>query len=263
MEHAVVKPVASLDEYSKHYDQLKLERRDGVLQVTLHDGKGKRMLFDGPAHFELETICDDIAADLENKAVIFTGCDGAFIDGIDFNFPPFPPGGVPGNAQEHGIRLIEGLLDIPMPTIAAVSGPATVHAEVAVLCDIVLASESAVFQDLPHYIQDVVPADGVHAVWPSLLGPNRGRYFLLTGEKIGAEEAKSLGFVQEVLPEDDLLPRAWELATRIATKPVQVNRYTSIAIRQDLKRRILADLALGLTLEVLSGTANWPSGVKR
>ena len=64
--------------------------------------------------------------------------------------------------------------------IAAVNGPATVHAEVAVLCDIALAAETAEFQDRAHFSGfHVVPGDGSHLVWPLLLGLNRGKYFLL------------------------------------------------------------------------------------
>ena len=60
------------------------------------------------------------------------------------------------------------------------------------LCDIVLASDDAVFQDAPHYPEGLVPGDGVHVLWPLLLGMNRGRYFLLTGEKLSAKQALCL-----------------------------------------------------------------------
>ena len=83
------------------------------------------------------------------------------------------------------------MLDIEVPMIAAVNGPARIHAEIPVLCDIVLASEDAVFQDLPHFINGTVARDGVHLVWPLLLGLNRGRYFLLTGQELSAQQALS------------------------------------------------------------------------
>jgi enoyl-CoA hydratase/carnithine racemase len=60
------------------------------------------------------------------------------------------------------------------------------------LCDIVIASDTATFQDDPHFLNGIVPGDGVHIIWPLLLGPNRGRYFLLTGQKLSAQEALSL-----------------------------------------------------------------------
>jgi enoyl-CoA hydratase/carnithine racemase len=58
------------------------------------------------------------------------------------------------------------LLDIEVPVIAAVNGPALIHAEIPVLSDIVICSEKAEFQDAPHFANGVVPGDGVHVVWP-------------------------------------------------------------------------------------------------
>ncbi len=92
----------------------------------------------------------------------------------------------------EGKALLRSLLDIEIPVISVVNGPARIHAELAVLGDVVLASESAVFQDAAHFPGGAVPGDGVHVVWPLLLGPNRGRAFLLTGVEISATEALAL-----------------------------------------------------------------------
>jgi enoyl-CoA hydratase/carnithine racemase len=100
--------------------------------------------------------------------------------------------------------------------IAAVNGSALIHAELAVLCDIVLAADTTEFQDAPHFPMGLVPGDGVHVVWPLILGPNRGRYFLLTGQKLFASEALDLGVVNEVMPRDKLLPRRGNLRGRFA-----------------------------------------------
>ena len=125
------------------------------------------------------------------------------------------------------------------------------------LCDIVLASQTSEFQDAPHFPRGVVPGDGVHLVWPLLLGPNRGRYFLLTGQKLSAMEAMSLRVVNEVLPRDRLLPRAWELARHITAQPTLAARYARVAITQTLKRMMLEDLGYGFALEGLSAGHSW------
>jgi len=143
-----------------------------------------------------------------------------------------------------------------VPVIAAVHGAAFVHAEIPLLADIVLASETARFADKAHAIAGVVPGDGVHVVWPMLLGPNRGRYFLLTGQEIAAREALSLGLVGEVLPADRLTDRAWEHARAIAARPPLANRYTRLLLTRYLKERLAAELEQGLTMEgmaVLAG----------
>ena len=86
--------------------------------------------------------------------------------------------------------------------IAAVNGPALIHAELALLCDIVLATGCG-FRFLPHFPGGLVPGSSVHVVFPLLLGANRGRYFLLMGEKIDAKEAKHLGLVGEEMPPEN------------------------------------------------------------
>jgi enoyl-CoA hydratase/carnithine racemase len=159
----------------------------------------------------------------------------------------------------HGRRLLMNLLEIGVPMIAAVNGPATVHAELALLCDVVLASEEATFKDAPHFRFGTVPGDGVHLVWPLLLGLNRGRHFLLTGRKLDAKEAEGLGLVAEVLPQDELNARAWELARDLAQQPDITLRYTRLAITQVLKELFQGQLSYGLALEGLGAWNQWPS----
>ena len=96
-----------------------------------------------------------------------------------------------------------------------------------------------------------MPGDGVHVVYPMLLGANRGRYFLLIGQSIGAQEALTLGLVSEVLAPDALLPRAWELAEQVAQKSDLVLRYTRVATTQYIKRIMQDLLGYGLALEGL------------
>ena len=145
--------------------------------------------------------------------------------------------------------------------ISAVNGPALIHAEFALLCDIVLAAETAAFQDRVHFNQGGVPGDGVHVFWPLLLGPNRGRYFLLTGQTLGAREAMELGLVNEVLPKEKLLPRAWELAEQLAQKPPLTLRYTRVVLTQNIKGLMQDLLGYGLALQGLGTVDRAESGL--
>jgi hypothetical protein len=90
------------------------------------------------------------------------------------------------------------LLNIEVPVIAAINGPAVRHAEIPLLSDIVLASENATIQDSAHFNGGLVPGDGVHIVFPLLMGTNRGRYFLLTGQVLDATEADPAGQQAEI-----------------------------------------------------------------
>ena len=155
----------------------------------------------------------------------------------------------------EGKKVLQNLLDIDVPMIAAVNGPALVHSEYILTCDIVLASDTAVFQDLPHLAFGLTPGDGVHALWPHVLGPVRGRYFLATQQKIAAEEALRLGVVNEVLAPDALMPRAWALARQLAALPTLTLRYMRVATAQRLKELVVREVSHGLALQGLSGAA--------
>ena len=160
-------------------------------------------------------------------------------------------------------KLLMNHLDIEVPMIAAVNGPATIHAELAVLCDIVIATDDTVFQDAPHFPNGIVPGDGVHVVWPLLLGPNRGRYFLLTGQKLTAQEARDLGGVNEIVPRAGRLERAWELAKLVSDKPPLTVRYARVAITQQVKKIMLDQLGYGLALEGRGAQEHWPGAKKK
>jgi enoyl-CoA hydratase/carnithine racemase len=119
------------------------------------------------------------------------------------------------------------------------------------MCDIVLASEDASFQDSAHFVGGLVPGDGVHVVFPMVMGLNRGRYFLLTGQILTASQALEAGLVNEVLPRARLLPRAWELARKIMEQPELNRRYARILLTEQLRRRMSELLPYGLALEGL------------
>ena len=93
--------------------------------------------------------------------------------------------------------------------------------------------------------------DGMHIVYPLLLGMNRGRYFLLTGQTLTARQAQEMGLVNEVLPREKLLERAWALAEHLVQRPPLVLRYTRALLTQQVKRLMHDMLGYGLALEGL------------
>lgn len=241
-----------LAQYADRYPNIKLERRDGILQVTLHTRGGplKWGALETSVHNQAGDAFYQIGRDPENKVVIITGAGDEFCTSLDMDeLPATANADYWAGVMREGKDLIMNLLEIESPVIGVANGPATLHAELLLLSDIVLASDTAVFADHAHFTNGVVPGDGVHVVWPMLLGPNRGRYFLLTGEQIDAGEAKALGLVGEVHPEDRVLSRAWELAAQIADKPARTRRYARVALTQHIKKRMLDELGYGLTME--------------
>lgn len=120
------------------------------------------------------------------------------------------------------------------------------------LSDVVLASDTAAFQDSAHFPNGLVPGDGMHIVMPILMGVNRGRYFLLTGQTLSAAEAKDWGLVNEVLPADQVLPRAWALARELTVRPTLLLRYTRLMFTEHLRKRMGDLLGYGLAMEGLA-----------
>jgi enoyl-CoA hydratase/carnithine racemase len=241
----------TLDEYSKRYENIRLEREDGVLQVTIHTN-GETHVWTALSHDELAYFFTDVACDPENKVVVLTGVKEAFCASIDFSTFNL---GTPHDWQHiifEGQRLLTNLLSIEVPVIAAINGPATVHPEIALLSDITIASETTVFQDSPHFPSGIVPGDGAHVTWMHALGPQRGRYFLLTGQELNAQQALDYGVVNEVVPLDQVLPRALELAKVIAAKPMMARRYTRLMLTREIKRLMHEQLGMGLAHEALA-----------
>ncbi|WP_297492720.1 enoyl-CoA hydratase/isomerase family protein [Acidocella sp.] len=243
-------------DYTGRYNTIRFTRQGGVLELALHTRGGEAKWGSSPTslHAELGRAFLDIARDIETRVVIITGTGESFCTGMD----PEERAPEPDLAQmwdrihDEGLALLENLLAIPVPVIGAVNGPAYIHAEIAVLSDIVLAAAHAEFADLAHAPGHCVPGDGVHTVWPMLLGPNRGRYFLLTGQKLSARQALELGVVAEVLPAAALMPRARELAAQLARLPRRQLRHTRAVLVRHLRRRLREDLDFGLLSEALA-----------
>jgi len=81
---------------------------------------------------------------------------------------------------------------------------------------------------------------------------NRGRYFLLTGQTLSAQEAKEIGLVAEVLPKEQVLPRAWQLAEELTQRPTLLLRYTRLMFTEYLRKRMQDLLGYGLAMEGLA-----------
>lgn len=240
-------------EYFDKYETIAFERTEtGVITVRLHSNGGP-VIYSSAHHREWVSAFLDIGADRDNRVMILTGTGDEFICNMKWDLPM---NGSPDwdPIFWEGRRFLRNLLDIEVPVIGVVNGPATIHSELAVLSDIILASENAVFQDKPH-IPYAVPGDGVAIVWMELLGANRGRYFLLTGQKLTAKEALELGVVNEVLPREQLIPRAMALAENLAALPPLTTRYSRIVLTQRLKRLMEEGLGYHLAVEGLASLA--------
>jgi enoyl-CoA hydratase/carnithine racemase len=238
--------------YEQAYRNIRFERRGGCLMMQLHTDGGalKWGANPGSIHGQLGAAFQQISRDDSVRALVFTGTGESFC--AEMNFAELP--GSPDISDwirlaREGYDLMMKFLDVEVPVIAAVNGPAFIHSQLPLLADIVLASTTAEFADLAHLVHGVVPGDGVHVVWPMLLGINRARHFLMTGQRLTAQRACELGVVAEVLPLEKLVDRAWELAADLERKPAVALRNTRLALTHPIKKRLLEELDHGLALE--------------
>jgi len=246
--------MTKLDDYAQKFETIRFRREEGILEITLHTNGGSQRF--GPVpHAEMEQAFLDVSRDPDNQVIILTGT------GEEFSGPAVASSvgrAVPKLTPEQWMKLgseakrfTMNMLAIEVPMIAAVNGPVLRHPEVPLMCDIVLAAEQAAFQDSAHFRGGMVPGDGVHVVFPMLMGLNRARYFLLTAQLLSAKEALGFGLVNEVLPREQLMSRAWELARQILQQPVINRRYTRVILNEYLRRPMNDLLGYGLALEGL------------
>jgi enoyl-CoA hydratase/carnithine racemase len=217
--------------YFNAYENFSLTRTAaGVLTVRLHTNGGP-ITFTGATHSQFPRVLEDIAFDRDNQVMVLTGTGDSFM---------------------AGRRIVQRLVDLEMPIVAAVNGSASVHSEYALLADVVIASDTTVFSDFPHPAFGIVPGDGMHIAWEEVLGLNRARHLIMTGGSFTAQQALEWGAVAEVTAQNQVLPRAQDLAETMAARPQLLNRYLAVALRQRLSQRMAEGTALGLALESLT-----------
>jgi enoyl-CoA hydratase/carnithine racemase len=242
------------DYREKYAPYFKMERRNGILQVQMHTAGGP-VMYGLPIHNAWSQLWLELGNDPDNEVLIFSGTGDKWIAGFDPEMAKQPLHELPADAFYDQIymdatKLLEAFIfNIDIPTIACINGSG-LHTEFALLCDITLCAEHAELFD-PHFKFNLVPGDGQGLTFQELMGPKRAAYFLYTSDKIDARMAKEVGLVNEVLPLDRLLPRAWEIAEKIMQKPRAIRRMTSAVLRRQWKQRLVQDLGFHVAHELL------------
>jgi len=249
--------MSKFDNYSMSYRFIKMERRGGILQMSLHTDGGP-LQWNLDAQVEFVRAFTDVGADRENRIVILTGTGNEFSgprldpDAPFFHGAKLSPAGV-HEVFVNARKMVNAVLGIEVPMIAAVNGPAKRHADLALMCDIVIAADDVTFEDTAHFHNGgIVPGDGINVVYTMLMGLNRARYLMLTGQVLDAREAKDIGLVAELMPRAKLLPRAWQLAEQLAKKNDMLLRYTRMVLTHPLRKQLDEGLQYFLAMEALS-----------
>ncbi|MBN9462808.1 MAG: enoyl-CoA hydratase/isomerase family protein [Burkholderiales bacterium] len=225
-------------DYSR-YECLKIEKADRVATVTLNRPEtGNRI--EHRFHVELQDIWADLARDKEVNAILLTGSGKYFSVGGNVKGMQDRPGGdvfEEGEMLEPsgGRRIVQNILDCEQPIVCAINGDCIgLAATVALLCDITVASRTARIAD-PHVKIGLVAGDGGAVIWPMLVGPNRAKEFLMRGNLIDAVDAERMGLVNYALPQEQVLPKARELAQELADGAPWAIRWTKLAVNKAIK----------------------------
>jgi enoyl-CoA hydratase len=242
----IVAVVTTLDDAG--FKAIGVERLGEVLRLTIAHPSSPLNAVDDLLHHELTTLFGLLRRETRARAVILTGKGKAFSAGGDFGwFPSLQSVERLHQLRRDARQLIWDLVDVEVPILAALNGPAVgLGASIALLCDVIVAADTATIAD-PHVRVGIVAGDGGTAIWPLLIGPARAKQYLLTGDALTAMEAERIGLVNKVVAASDLQSQALEWAQRLAALAPLAVQYTKAAVNKLVKD------ALNLAFDAATG----------
>jgi enoyl-CoA hydratase/carnithine racemase len=217
-------------------DEIITERSEGILRVELNRPK-KRNAMTSSMYVTLADVFNDASKDERIRVVLWHGAGDSFCAGNDIvDFLKNPPG--PGDSPQA--RLMNALLNFDKPLIAAVHGAAIGGGTTMLThCDFVYAGESAKFQ-MPFINLAVVPEFGSSCSVPARVGHIRAAELILLGLPFDAKRAADLGFVTQVVPDQNLMATASETARKLVAKPAGALQASKRLMKRSFRDQIKA-----------------------
>jgi enoyl-CoA hydratase/carnithine racemase len=241
-------------------DPFLLIDRDGpVVTATMNRPEQRNALSTKEDMAALTDFCAEVSADTTIRAVVLTGAGPAFCAGgnvKDMSAKRGMFGGSPmviRNGYKTGIQTIPmAFYELEVPVIAAVNGPAIgAGLDLTCMCDVRIASENAKFAE--SFVKlGIIPGDGGAWLLPRTIGLPNATLMTLTGDTIDAATALSYGLVQQVVPADQLLDVAKDIAVRIAANPGHSTRLAKRLLREGLDMKLPALLELSAAYQALA-----------
>jgi enoyl-CoA hydratase len=200
-------------------------------------------------HTEMSWLFRDIAEHADCRVVVLTGAGRTFSAGGDIEWFTNMKSGDLDRLFVEARRIIVDMLEVPQPIITAINGPAIgLGATLALFGDIIYMGESGVIADT-HVLAGIAAGDGGAAIWPWIIGMPRAKEFLFTGKKIDAEMARSMGLVNHVVANEELMPAALEMARRLAGGAQMAIRATKASLNKILRDTVNLNLDTSLAME--------------
>lgn len=232
-----------------------LVERDAAVVTATFNRPDERNAISEVEHSEaIVEFCRQMTRDTSVRAIVLTGAGKAFCAGGNVKNMADRTGMFGGSPYEirnqyrTSVQMIgPAISELEVPIIAAINGPAIgLGLDIACMCDIRIMADSAVVAE--SYVKlGIIPGGGGGWLLPRLIGPQRANLMTLTGDAIDAATAIDYGLVAEVVPGDRLLPRAKELAAKIAANPGHATRMAKRLMREGahMKLPTLLELAAG------------------
>jgi enoyl-CoA hydratase/carnithine racemase len=242
-----------LEDYKKQFaDKFEFERKNGILQVRMHT-EGGHVKWSYQMHNALAEVYSVIGHDPENEVLIWTSTDPYWI--ADFDREAFHEVEVSNDADlkfnltyHDSVKIVENFInDINIPTIGAINGPG-LHWEMAMMADITLCTPDFRVRD-DHFGDATVPGDGQGLILQTILGVKRANYMMYMVNSIDAQTCLDWGLVNEILPKEQILPRAWEIAEKIMKQPRPIRRLTKRITSRPWKRMFYNDFDVQIANE--------------
>jgi enoyl-CoA hydratase len=236
------------------YTTILVERKDGLVTIALNRPERLNAV-GGELEQEFGRALNELAADPDVRAVLLRGEGRAFCVGGDIKEMaeraegPGPSAGQQVHQLLRGRRILETILSVPQPIVAAVHGNAIgLGATIALFCDVVIAAETAQFADA-HVAVGLVAGDGGAVAWPLAMPLGAARYYLMTGERVSGTEAARLGLALRAVPDDRLLDEATAVARKLADAAPLAVQGTKTTVNKIVRERMNLLLDTGLALE--------------
>ena len=208
------------------------EVKDSVARITLNRPE-KFNAFNRDMALALQRTLDDCAADKNVRCIYLTGAGRAFCAGQDLGEVVDPEGpGMESILREHYNPLIRKIRYLPKPVLAAVNGVAAgAGANIALSCDVVVATESAFFIQAFSRI-GLVPDNGGTFFLPRLIGLQKASAFMMLGEKVSAKDAERHGMIYKYFPDKKFMQEAEAIAATLSRLPTRALAFTKEALNK-------------------------------
>jgi enoyl-CoA hydratase len=214
---------------AKSFEDLLVGRDGGLVVVTLNRPEVLNALRKQTLT-ELARVLDEFSSESADRALIITGAGGSFCSGGDVKAMAKMTSREAEDFAQKAHMVLRMMEAIPKPIVAAVNGAALgAGSDLAISCDIVIASEKASFGDPSARMGIITPFGGTSRL-PHVVGPLRAKYLFMTAEAISADEAFQMGMVNKVVMADRLLNEAKSVVAKVLNLAPVATGYNKLLV---------------------------------